>query len=325
MKVSVIIPCMNDFDTLSTILPYVLNGITSPEHGEVIIIDNGSDVPIQLPEDPRIRLIRKQCNIGVGGAFNLGVELSKAAKIVIMGGDVIPQEGWFDRVVSTLDDSTSTIYNCVSSGFSDERDPFSPSRTRRYGANLLYLVTKHDLPSNSPLQEDPKFSNILQAKWCYQPLSTDEFWPIKCLLGAFYWMHKSDYEKVHGWNGHRMWGSLEPMFSIKARAHGIKLLVDTKLEAAHYYGREIHRPSREDLRFHNMLFMAHTMFSDALRNELIEYLRYGGRREKVEKLNVNQAMLMIKRTHGLIQDERDYNNRHFKHGLIKNWDKFNQI
>jgi hypothetical protein len=252
--------------------------------------------------------------------------LAKAAKVVLMGADVIPQEGWYNRVVLTLSESTSTIYNCVSSGFSDGVKPFSPSRSRRYGANLLYLVTKQDIPTSSPLQEDPKFSKILQAKWRYKPPTTEEFSAIECLLGAFYWMHKSDFQKIHGWNGHRMWGSLEPMLSIKARAHGMSLIVDCMLDAAHYYGREIHhRPIRMDLQYYNMLFMAHTMFSDALRDELVEYLRYGGREEKIEKLNVNQARVMIKRNHGLVQKERDYNNRHFKHGLINNWDKFNQI
>ena len=324
MKLSVIIPYMNDLDVLQVILPALLKECKLGEC-EVIIIDNGSYLQLVYPDD-RVRIVRKQSNIGVGGAFNQGVELAKADKIVIMGSDVIPQDGWFDRVISTLDNSTATIYNCVSSGFNDLKEPFGPSRIMRYGANLLYLVTKDDLPANSVLQNDPKYSNILQAKWRYQPPSTDEFLPVECLLGAFYWMHKSDYEKIHGWNGHRMWGSLEPMFSIKARAHGIKLLVDTKLEAAHHYGRApVDRPSREDLRFYNMLFMAHTMFSDALRDELIEHLRYGGREEKLEKLNVNVARLMIKRAHGLVQVERDYNNRHFKHGLIKNWNKFNRI
>ena len=136
-------------------------------------------------------------------------------------------------------------------------------------------------------------------------------------------MQKSDYQKIRGWNGHVMWESLEPHLSIKARAHGMHLVVDNELEAAHYYGRNPDRPTRHDLQYYNMLFIAHTMFSDSLRDELVWNLRYGGREEKIEKLNVNRARKMIKRNNGLVQKERDYNNRHFKHGLISNWDKFN--
>lgn len=323
MKVSVIIPYLDDFQTLSIAMPHLLHDIPVGE-GEIIIIDNGSWVPLWFPEDPRIRIIRRSRNIGVGGAFNLGSQLAKAARIVIMGADVIPQEGWFNRVVETLDNNPSTIFNSVGSSFSDDREPFTGNPAKRYGAFLLYKVRKQDLPSSSNLHNDPKFSRILQAKWNYREPEGEEFAEIGCLLGAFYWMHKEDYEKINGWNGHRMWGNLEPFLSIKARAHGMKIMVDKKLEAAHYYGRSV-SARRQDLWYYNMLFMAHTMFSDALRDDLVEYLRYGDRETKIEKLNVNQARVMIKRHHGLVQAERDYNNYHFKHGLIKNWDKFNQI
>jgi glycosyltransferase involved in cell wall biosynthesis len=324
MKLSVIIPYMNDDHALGMVLPHLLKG-RDPDECEIIIIDNGSFKPLKL-DHPNVRVIRNRRNAGVGGAFNQGVEMAKAAEIVLMGCDTIPQEGWYDRVLETLSKSTSTIYNCVSSGFTDTTPPFSPSRTRRYGAFLLYMVTKQDLPTSSPLQKDPKFSKILQAKWNFKEQDKRKTYvEVGCLLGAFYWMHKEDYLKLNGWNGHQMWGSLEPFLSIKARAHGMKIVVDKKLDSAHYYGRSIQRPGRLDLQFYNMLFMAHTMFSDALREELIEHLRYGGRDEKVEKLNVNQARVMIKRNHGLVQAERDYNNHYFQNGLINNWDKFNEI
>ncbi len=324
MKVSVIIPYLNDLDVFSVVIPHLLREVPIGD-GEIIIIDNGSEVPLCLPEDPRIRIVRKSRNIGVGGAFNLGSQIAKAAKLVLMGADVIPQVGWFDRVIQTLDEHPSTIFNSVGSSFSSDIEPFTGKSTKRYGAFLLYKVRKQDLPTNSPLQDDPKFSRILQAKWNFKEPPGGEFGEITCLLGAFYWMQKSDYELLHGWNGHRMWGNLEPFLSVKARASGMRILVDKTVETAHYYGRSTNRASRLDLWYYNMLFMAHTMFSDALRDELIEYLRYGAREEKTEKLNVNQAMNRIKQDHGLVQMERDYNNRHFKYGLIKNWSKFNQI
>ena len=107
-----------------------------------------------------------------------------------------------------------------------------------------------------------------------------------------------------------------------ARRHGIKLVVDKNLEVAHYFSRSIVRASRPDYQNFNMLWMAHTMFSDSLRDELIEHLRYGGREEKIEKLNFNRAALIIKRMGGAVQKERDYNNYHFIHGLIKNFERW---
>jgi GT2 family glycosyltransferase len=312
---------MNDQEDLEFTLEVLLLDIP-PGEGEVIVIDNGSFTPITYYPDPRLTIVRNQVNIGVGGAFNQGVEMAKANKVVLMGSDTIPQEGWFERVQETLKGNRTTIFNCLSSGFTDKTKPFHPKARRRYGAHVLYKMTIDDLPKTSILRDDPKFSRILQAKWNFGYPEL-EFTPVRCLLGAFYWMYKSQYQKIHGWNGHRMWGSLEPFLSIKARAHGMHIIVDAGLEAAHHYSRSPHRPSRPDLQYYNMLFMAHTMFSDALRDELIEHLRYGGREEKLEKLNVNQARVMIKRSNGLVQAERDYNNKHFKHGLISNWEKFN--
>lgn len=319
MKLSIIIPYLNDLVALRKIMPALLQGVP-PGEAEIIIIDNGSEQEL-VELDDRVRVVRNQINIGVGGAFNQGVVLSKADRLVLMGCDVIPQEGWYDRVMETLDGGPGTIFNCASSGFYDDKEPFHQSRNIRKGADLLYTVSKDDLPEKSPLRDDPAFSKILQAKWRYS-YSKKELHNVECLLGAFYWMHKSDYELIRGWNGHKMWGSLEPFLSIKARAHGIKLIVDTKLEGAHYYGRSIGRPFRMDLQYYNMLFMAETMFSDALRDGLVEHLRYGGRDEKIEKLNVNKGLLMIMQHHGLIQRERQYNNHHFKHGLIQNWGWF---
>lgn len=321
MKVSVIIPFLNDHEALQRTLRHLMPDVPGG-HGEVIIIDNGSYEPLKLKESPRLRVIRNRINVGVGGAFNQGVELSKADTIVLMGCDTIPQEGWFDRVLETIKGNENTIFNCVSSGFTGQQRPHRKSSRRRHGAHILFKVQKDDLPERSKLRDLPTFSHILQAKWNYGQPET-EFTPVKCLLGAFYWMNKKQYQRLHGWNGHRMWGSLEPFLSLKARAHGMHIMVDAGLEAAHYYGRDPIRPVRHDLQFFNMLFMAHTMFTEALRNDLIEYLRYGDREEKIEKLNVNQARVMIKRQMGLVLAERDYNNKHFKHGLIANWEQFN--
>jgi glycosyltransferase involved in cell wall biosynthesis len=321
MKVSVIIPCLNDQEQLDKTLEILLIEIP-PGHGEVIVIDNGSFEPITWEDDPRVKIIRNRRNIGVGGAFNQGVEMAQANKIVLMGCDTTPQEGWFDRVQETLKNNRNTIFSCVSSGYTGNQRPLRKSSLRRFGAHILFKVTMDDLPKNSDLRKIPAYSHILQAKW-NRGMPEEEFTPVGCLLGAFYWMYKKPFQKIHGWNGHQMWGSLEPFLSIKARAHGMQLVVDKGLEAAHYYGRDLLRPSRPDLQFYNMLFMAHTMFTDALRDELIEYLRYGDREEKIEKLNVNQARVMIKRNAGLVQAEKNYNNKHFKNGLIANWEEFN--
>lgn len=323
MDLSIIMPYLNDSHVLSMTLPRILEGM--PEEGaELIIVDDGSFEPLTFPWlHPRVKVIRHETTKGVGLSFNQGVEMAKSCNIVLMGCDVIPQEGWYDTVIQDLNGSTPTIYCSVSSGFSEGIEPFSALRTRRYGANLLYTVTDKDLPDDRKKNDPHPYAKILQTKWIYDFTMGERFTDIQSLLGAFYWMKKEDFQKIHGFNGHSRWGSLEPMISIKARSHGMNLVIDKSLEAAHYYDRKIYRPVRADHIYYNMLFLASTMFSDALRDELLDFLLYDAAGTKRGRLNVNQAIKIIERNHGVVQAERDYNNRHFEHGLIKNWDKFN--
>lgn len=289
---------------------------------EIIIIDNSKYEKHEFTH-PQIRHVKNGKNVGVGLSFNQGVELADSERIVLMGCDILVQEGWYDRVIQTLDSHKNTIFNARMSGCTDTQEPFRTPRAIRHGAHILYKMTVNDLPKHSLLKNDKKFSRILQAKWnTREPNPGEEFGEIGCLLGAFYWMHKTDYQKIHGFNHHKMWGSLEPLLSIKARGHGITLLVDKRLEVSHRFSRSVVRPSRPDYQYFNMLLIGKTCFSDALYKEFENHLRYGGREEKIEKLNVNRARVMLKRVHGAIQEERDYNDRHFTNGLIKNIKNF---
>ena len=321
-ELSIIMPVLNEkLSLLKETLKPLLTGIKG-KNAEIIIIDN-SKYERHTFNHPQIRHIRNRHNLGVGLSFNLGVELTDSERIVLMGCDIQVQKQWYSRVIQSLDNHPSTIFNSRMSGYTDMSKSFRTPRAIRHGAFLLYKVTRDDLPTHSLLKNDPKFSKILQAKWNpNEPNPGEEYGSIKCLLGAFYYLHKSDYLKLRPWSHHKQWGSLEGWLSLLARAHGMKLMIDKKIEVAHYFGRLILRPGRPDFQFFNQLWMAHTMFSDSLRDELILHLRYGGNEKRIEKLNFNKAAVMIKRMHGAVQKERDYNNYHFKYGLIKNIETF---
>lgn len=323
MGISVIIPYFNDLEIFNFTLPFIISSLDG-YHSEIIIIDNGSHDELYIPEHPNVRVIRNQVNVGVGGAFNQGVEESKYDNIVIMGPDVVPKGEWVDRVLDGLENTINTMFSCTSTSFDPgfESGLFMVGTKRRYGANILFKMDRDDLPDEHPDRIFPNYHRILQTKW-NEDIPSGDTRAVECMLGAFYWMHKSDFVKVRGFNGHKNWGSLEPFISIKARAHGMRILVDHKIEAAHDFGRKVTRGSRADIQYYNMLFMAHTMFSEALRDELVDYLLCGDGDKDLGRLNVKQGLKMLKRHTGLVKAERDYNNRHFKHGLISNWDNFN--
>jgi len=322
---TIIIPVKDELlPVLERTLAPLLTGIEG-RNAEIIIVDN-SLYETHTFNHQQIRHLKNGRNVGVGLAFNQGVGAADSERVMLMGCDVIIQDNWYDRVLQTLDDHANTIFCAVSSGYTDQSKPFRPVRVRRFGCHVVYKVTKDDIPIGSKLRNDPKFSRILQGKWNYfEPNPGQELGQIGCLMGALYWMHKSDYTRIHGWNHHRQWGTLEPNLSIRARGHGMQIMLDKTIEGSHYFSREIVRPSRGDFQYFNMLYLAHTCFSPSIAGELEYYLRYGGRDIKVEKLNVNKARVMLKRMSGAVTTERDYNNRHFTHGLIKDINNFEKF
>ena len=289
---------------------------------EIILIDN-SKYETHTFNHPQIRHIRNGRNAGVGKSFKQGVQLADSERILLMGIDVIIRNGWYERIIDLLDETPNTIFNAAMSGYTDMSEPFRQPRVIRYGAHILYKMTLADLPTHSVLKDDKKFSRILQAKWNAEEPGKGKYTaPLKCLLGACYWMHKSDFLKLNPWSHHKMWGVLEPWLSLQARCHGMDLTIVKDIEVAHYFGRSIIRPGRPDFQYFNQLWLAHTIFSDELRDELVYHLRYGGRDVKVEKLQVNNAMRMIKRLGPAVQKEREYNALHFKNGLITDISSF---
>jgi O-antigen biosynthesis protein len=83
---------------LSQILPTVRG-----HDVEVIVVDDNPDRPLARKAlTPRaVRLIRSPRNLGYGGACNLGVDAARGAQVLFVDGDIVPVNGWLDRLLRT--------------------------------------------------------------------------------------------------------------------------------------------------------------------------------------------------------------------------------
>jgi glycosyltransferase involved in cell wall biosynthesis len=318
MKVSVIIPVKNeDPELLIRVLHNLTKGYYKDELEVLLINDgsmnpDGSFMPIReiLPRviANRVEVIDNKKQFGVGYCMDRGVERATGDVIVLAGADTFPQRSWLQYVKNTVSDD---ILACgVSVGLQPGNyDINQEGLYYRYGAKMLYTMTVEDLPKLSPLRKDPNYRDILEAKW--QPKQSDEPYEISCVYGAFYWMTKKTYDRIHVWDteegkqfrGHMRWGCLEPHLSLKAKVYGVKCMMYPDFKVGHCFGRinDIYtvRSVRDDLKFWNKLFVAHTLLDDELRDEVLAWPHHS--------LNLSQAKAYIKRNFEYVQSIRERN------------------
>ena len=91
MKLSIIIPCYNEDKTIKKVLESILK-INFPIEKEIIIIDDGSDIPqnkfIKTKINNRIvKFIRLSLNQGKGTAIRIGLKYASGDIFIIQDAD----------------------------------------------------------------------------------------------------------------------------------------------------------------------------------------------------------------------------------------------
>ena len=297
--ITVIIAAYNCQEELNN----TLSRLPSKDGVHIIVVDDGSFVPLQVPSG--ISLIRHPRNYGVGAAFNTGVRACTTEQIVLMGADVIPDDGWHDKAVALLDNHPMSLICTGCSGFSDNQPPFHSSRSIAYGADIIRTHRR--------VEGVHTITDIIQARWKRGDHSWDNnISHVGCILGAFYLTSKTLYNNVGGWMGHKCWGGLEPMISIRAKRSGYPVLVTRNIEVAHHFNRDSQRTSNWPLYFYNKLFMSETMFENP--NEMRNLLLSAGGNKWVREAD---NMIRKEKRTGYLSSMREFHRQRWPGGLIK--------
>lgn len=85
--VTVIVPTYGRPQFLREALDSVL--AQTVEDLECLVVDDGSPTPVELPRDPRIRLLRRASNGGVAAARNVGIEAATGRYVTFLDDDDI--------------------------------------------------------------------------------------------------------------------------------------------------------------------------------------------------------------------------------------------
>lgn len=332
-EVSVVIPNKDD----ACLLPEVVARLfidTDPTRFEVIIVDDGSFEPVKeslFKDYPNVRVIYVKVNKGVGHSFDLGVKNARADSLLLLGSDVLIKKGdWIDHVKRNAlrYQKAFTCATCVGVNPGNMHEDWG-DKTRRYGADILFKMTFDDLPADSRLRRQAHYADIMQCKWI-RVKRDEESYEIPGILGTCYAVYKRWYLHIGGWGwlkaprgltkeekkwyGHRIWGSLEPIMSMKSWFAGGSCRVDPKWETAHVFSREVRRGVRLDMMYFNRLFNAYTLFPLEQAKKLDGHLLRGK--------NENEARNFIRKNRRAILAEKEYNDAIKVHGAEIFEDKF---
>lgn len=101
--VSVVIPVFNDLERLKLCLNALENQTYPRDSYEVVVVDNGSDIPIDstLTLSPQVQ-VTQESRPGSYSARNTGILLSQGDVIAFTDSDCIPATNWIEKGVATL-------------------------------------------------------------------------------------------------------------------------------------------------------------------------------------------------------------------------------
>ena len=269
LKASFIIPFYNDGE--SAIITAKLAKANTSLALEFIFIDDGST---ETYNEEEIRglgiLIKNTRNSGVGFSFDRGVEKASHELLFLSGADIRFKAGedFGMGLVDYLDDKSIIASSCVSLT-PDMQDP-RLGGTVRSGADLKFFIDNKDVP-NKP----ENYRDIISAKWFgIKELTRTKknIHEVPCILGAFYLTTKSWYNHIRGFEGHQMWGCLEPYISIKTWLSGGTCKVATNIKTGHIFARNPHRNTAIHYPLYNKLLTALTCLPTNIARRLIEHL-----------------------------------------------------
>lgn len=140
--VSVIIPVYNDFSRLEVCLRALEKQTYPQDKYEVIVVDNGSDRPIESVADTfsKVRIAREEKR-GSYAARNKGISLARGEVLAFTDSDCIPRAEWLENGVAQL----MSVPNCgLVAGKVDifARDKNRPRASELFD-QLFYLDQEH--------------------------------------------------------------------------------------------------------------------------------------------------------------------------------------
>lgn len=248
---------------------------------EIIIVNDGCDENYIIPHKYEeydtpydyshldIKLLERNINLGVGDSFDWGVSIATGEYIILMGADVcVNKNGWVKEAI----DDYERFFTFGDKGimcFANQPLAEDKKHLIRYGASIVWKMDGTSLSEKHRNYGDLTYRDIIQGQWI-KDCPKDGIGHVPCLMGAVYLTRRDYYNYIKGFAGHRVWGGLEPLISLKAYLSGGSVVVNSNILTTHSFMRSNRTPDLHHY-YANKIFIAQSLFKPEQTRDLLKY------------------------------------------------------
>jgi len=212
-KVDVVILTWNDGDLLDAAVRSALE--STGVEVNVIVVDNGSDPPAAVVDDPRVGLIRNALNRGVAPGRNQGAAEGSAPFVCFLDSDARLLPSTIERLLEPLVDSAAAVA-LAAPVFVDQPAEASAGRAPSLTDKALRLLDVRDT---------------------YRTVSTTgPWWDVDFAIGACQLVRRSEFEAIDGFDETYFYGPEDVDLCLRFRENGRRVV---QVAAA-----QVHHPAR---------------------------------------------------------------------------------
>lgn len=201
-RVDVVILGWNDGEVLDAAVESALRseGIVV----NVLVIDNGSDEPVRVDPDPRIRLVRHEKNLGVGGGRNQGIRCTDAPFVCLLDSDARLHPGTLASLLGPmLDDPRIGLTAPVFTDQVPEASAGHAPTIRRKAARAFNLTHTYRAARREPGQSS---------------------WDVQFAIGACQLVRREAFDSVAGLDDRYLFGPEDVDFCLRLRYRGWRVV-----------------------------------------------------------------------------------------------------
>lgn len=262
--ISIIIPVLNDNEEVNLTIQSIYE--TSPSNVEIIVIDDASDIPVTL-NDSRVTLKRLPFRIGAGQARHFGATVATSDYLLFTDSHMRFDENWFNNAMERLTKTPKTLWCGVCAGLSEGNMDLKKHKGSYTGADFVLYATKNN--------------TVFDGVWRKEVKDQDDY-EISCVMGACYFMHKSWYFYIKGLQQTTMWGSEEPILSLKTWLAGGEVRLMKSVRVGHKFrGVAPYSTNVRDIYYNKLAYM-YMLLPDEMYSTLKNKLPAGPSRDSAE-------------------------------------------
>jgi GT2 family glycosyltransferase len=171
---------------------------------QVLVVDNGSDPPANVVDDPRVHLLRSEENLGVGGGRNLGVRETAAPYVCFLDSDARLHPDSLARLVAPF--LTDPRVGLTAPVFTDQAPEASAGRAPTLRRKLLRALNRTDVYERTPRQ------------------GVDEVADVDFAIGACQVFRRAAFDAVGGLDDSAAFGPEDVDFCLRLQRAGYRVV-----------------------------------------------------------------------------------------------------